>query len=299
MSVVTIAAAQYPIDWLADWGAYESKLSLWVRGAAEQGARLAVFPEYGAMELASLAPDTAGSLHGSLESVAALAERVDDLHAGLAREYGLLIVAGSLPWRLDDGRFVNRARIFSPNGRRGFQDKLVMTRFENEQWHVSPGSDLTVFNTDIGKLGIAICYDSEFPLIARALCEAGVEILAVPTCTDTVHGYWRVRLGCQARALENQCLVVQSPTVGLASWSPAVDENRGAAGFYCPPDGAFPDDGVVATGMPDQSRWVVASVDLASLRDLRADGAVLNALDWQRQPGAKTLRTVRTVDLRS
>jgi predicted amidohydrolase len=299
VSVVTIAAAQYPIDWLADWGAYESKLSLWVRGAAEQGARLAVFPEYGAMELASLAPDTAGSLHGSLESVAALAERVDDLHAGLAREYGLLIVAGSLPWRLDDGRFVNRARIFAPNGRRGFQDKLVMTRFENEQWHVSPGSDLTVFNTDIGKLGIAICYDSEFPLIARALCEAGVEILAVPSCTDTVHGYWRVRLGCQARALENQCLVVQSPTVGLASWSPAVDENRGAAGFYCPPDGAFPDDGVVATGMPDESRWVVASVDLASLRNLRADGAVLNARDWQRQSGAKTLRTVRGVDLRS
>ncbi|MFM5906857.1 MAG: carbon-nitrogen hydrolase family protein [Novosphingobium sp.] len=299
MTVITIAAAQYPIDWLNDWQAYESKIANWVSEAAGQGADLALFPEYGAMELASLVPDQAGDLAGSLEVVTQFAHRVDDLHASLATKHQLLIVAASLPCKLDDGSFVNRARIFAPNGKQGFQDKLVMTRFENEHWHVAAGSRVSVFDTDIGRMGICICYDSEFPLIGRAMCDAGAEVLLVPSCTDSLQGYWRVRLGCLARALENQCLVVQSPTVGMAPWSPAVDENHGAAGFYAPPDGSFPADGIVRIGTVDQPGWVSGTFDLNSLRELRAGGSVLNARDWQRQPGAGTLGSVEIVDLRS
>ena len=49
-----LAAAQYPIDWLEGWQAYVAKLTRWVEEAAREGAQLLVFPEYGAMELASL-----------------------------------------------------------------------------------------------------------------------------------------------------------------------------------------------------------------------------------------------------
>jgi predicted amidohydrolase len=49
-----LAAAAYPLDAFADWAAYEVKLTAWVAEAAGQGADLLVFPEYGAMELASL-----------------------------------------------------------------------------------------------------------------------------------------------------------------------------------------------------------------------------------------------------
>lgn len=52
--VFTVAAAQYPIDRLATWQAYKSKLVRWVESAAREGAQLLVFPEYGGMELASL-----------------------------------------------------------------------------------------------------------------------------------------------------------------------------------------------------------------------------------------------------
>ena len=114
------------------------------------------------------------------------------------------------------------------------------------------------FRLDIGsaRIGIAICYDVEFPLIARALVEAGAEVILAPSCTDTVHGYWRVRVGAQARALENQCVVVQAPLVGAVDWSPAVDMNRGAAGVFGPPDLGFPEDGVIAQGEMDKPCFV-------------------------------------------
>lgn len=294
----TIAAAQYPIERLTDWAAYEAKLSRWVGEAAAAGAALAVFPEYGSMELASLDPASAGDLAGSLAFVASLLPRVDALHARLAAESGLHILAASAP-RLDpDGRYRNAARLFAPGGNSGTQDKLVMTRFEREQWGVSAGAALKVFDTALGRLAVSICYDSEFPLLARAQVEAGAEVLLVPSCTDALHGYWRVRIGAQARALEGQCYAVHSPTVGEAEWSPAVDVNRGAAAVYGPPDRGFPDDGVIALGDLDKPQWVLAEIDTGRVADLRADGGVLNARHWAEQPGAQPLPAVEVVDLR-
>jgi predicted amidohydrolase len=298
MTRYTVAAAQYPIEQLADWDAYGAKLMRWVSEAAEAGAALAVFPEYGAMELASLEPATMGDLAGSLASVAALVPQVDALHAELAARFGLHILAASLPRRDADGRYRNAARLFAPNGKMGTQDKLVMTRFEREQWFVSAGQDgLTVFETALGKIAVLICYDSEFPLLARAAVDAGAEVLLVPSCTDSLHGYWRVRIGAQARALESQCFAVQSPTAGLAEWSPAVDVNRGAAGIYGPPDRGMPEDGVIAVGAEGASQWVLGTINLAKVAELRADGGVLNMRDWQDQPGAGALPAVTLASL--
>lgn len=298
MTRFAVAAAQYPIEALADWSAYASKITRWVEQAEAGGAALAVFPEYGAMELASLDPATMGDLAGSLASVSALLPRVDELHAGLAERTGMHILAASAPFQRSDGAYVNRARLFTPGGKVGVQDKLIMTRFEREEWGVSAGGPLRLFDTALGRIGVTICYDSEFPLLARALVEAGMELLLVPSCTEAALGYWRVRLGAQARALEGQCYAVHSPTVGQADWSPAVDSNRGAAAIYGPPDRGFPDDGVVALGAMDAVQWVFGEVDLARVAELRADGGVLNALHWREQPGAGTLPAVEVVDLR-
>lgn len=303
----TIALAQYPIDQLADWGAYEAKLTRWVEEAAAGGAALAVFPEYGAMELASLDPATQGDLRGSLATVADAMPRVDALHKALAARTGMHILAASGPVRV--GRhYVNRARLFTPGGKVGHQDKLMMTRFEAEEWGISSAttvaSPLCLFDTALGRIAIAICYDSEFPLIARAAVEGGAQLLLVPSCTDTLQGYWRVRIGSQARALEGQMFVAQSPTVGKAAWSPAVDVNHGAAGLYGPPDGPkggdwkLPADGVLAMGEMDRAQWVFASVDLGQVDVLRANGGVLPARDWVRQPGAVILPEVQVVSLK-
>jgi predicted amidohydrolase len=137
--------------------------------------------------------------------------------------------------------------------------------------------------------GVAICYDAEFPLIARAMSDAGAAMILVPSCTDSLRGYHRVRVGARARALENQCYVVHSPTVGEALWSPAVDNNVGAAGVYGPPDIGFPEDGIVAQGGLNDAMWLYADLDLTAVTRVRLDGKVLNDKHWAEQPGAPPL----------
>ena len=123
-----------------------------------------------------------------------------------------------------------------------------MTPFERD-WGIKPGHPIRVFDTQIGKIGIAICYDSEFPLLVRGMAEAGAEVILIPSCTERISGYHRVRAGARARSLENQVATVLSPTVGDALWSPAVDHNAGAAGIYVPPEQMVSDDGVLAEGV--------------------------------------------------
>ena len=281
MNVLRIAAAQYPIEALPDWNAYEAKIARWIGDAAAQGARLLVFPEYFSMELAALfAPDVRASLSGQIAALQALLPRFLALFVRQARTHGVTICAGSFPVRADDGRYRNRSYLFHADGCIDFQEKLQMTRFEREQWDIQAGDELRVFDSALGKLGIAICYDSEFPLIARRMAERGADVILVPSCTDTLAGYWRVRIGCQARALENQCYVVQASTVGEAPWSPAVDVNIGAAAIYTPVDRGFPDDGVLAIGVLNAPQWVFADVAPASIARVRNEGQVFNYRDW-------------------
>jgi predicted amidohydrolase len=293
-----VAAAQYPIDRFRAFADYEIKITHWVTDAAGKGARLIVFPEYGAMELASVAgPDIAGDLKRSIEALQDFLPAAHDLHKNLATQHQVYICAASAPLRQTDGTFRNTARLFAPSGKVGTQEKRVMTRFEREEWAISSGEGLNVFETSLGKIGIAICYDAEFPLLVRALVEAGAEMILVPSCTDAMPGYHRVRIACAARALENQCFVVQSPTVGEADWSPAVDANAGAANVFGPPDRCFPDDGVIATGALNQPGFVFADIDLWRVKDVRRDGQVLNHLHWKEQPGAGELPEVTQVKL--
>ncbi|MBP6012978.1 MAG: carbon-nitrogen hydrolase family protein [Alphaproteobacteria bacterium] len=287
---VRVAAAQYPIDAIASWEAYAGKIARWVGEAAGEGAQLLLFPEYAAMEAARMfAPEVWSDLQSSIDFVGGSRGKIDALHAELAEKHQVYIVASSLPVRDDDGVATNIARVISPRGRIAEQRKLIMTRFEREQWRVQGGRDVNVFDTRIGTFGVAICYDVEFPLIARAMSDAGAAMILVPSCTDTLHGYHRVRVGAQARALENQCYVVHAPTVGEAPWSPAVDRNVGAAGVYGPPDLGFPDDGVVARGRMNEPMWLYAELDLTAITRVRMEGAVFNDKHWREQPGAATL----------
>lgn len=286
-----LAAAQYPIDPIASWDAFEGKLRAWFSSAAAQGAQLLVFPEYGSMELARIAgEDVWSDLQRSIDFIGGLRGRIDALHADLARMHHVHVVAASLPERDPrDGRAYNVARLITPVGELGEQRKIVMTRFEREKWGIQGGRDVRVFDTTLGLIGIATCYDAEFPLIARAMCEVGAELILVPSCTEGAFGFHRVRVGARARALENQCHVVQSPTVGNALWSPAVDRNHGAAGVFGPPDLGFPVDGVIAEGAVNEPQWLFADINPTAVERVRREGAVLNHAHWKEQPGVSHL----------
>jgi predicted amidohydrolase len=284
MSRYRVAAAQYPVSRPASWDEAEATLSRWVAEAAAGGASLLAFPEYAAMVLPALLPQALQSdLEAQLNALQDLRERYLDLHCRLACQHRVYLLAGSFPWQVGAGRFHNRAWLCAPDGDAGFQDKRVMTRFEREHWRISGAVELKVFDTALGRIGIQICYDAEFPLPARAQVEAGAELLLIPSCTDAAAGYHRVRIAAQARALENQCYAVLSPLVGEASWSPAVDINVGAAGVYGPPDRGFPGDGVLVQGRLNQPGWVYADLDLDLVAQVRQQGQVLNFRHWPEQ----------------
>jgi predicted amidohydrolase len=295
---VHIAAAAYPLDALATLGAVEDKIARWVAEAAGDGAELLVFPEYGAMELAAPAGETVvASLDASLEAVSAARDRIDAVHADLAERYKVHILGASGPRLGADGRYRNSTRFFAPSGRSGTQDKLVMTPFEHD-WGIVPGEIAQVFDTSLGKVGVAICYDSEFPLLVRAMVEAGTEIILVPSCTEFVSGYHRIRTAAMARALESTCATVVSPTVGDSAWSPAVDYNNGAAGIYVPAENGLSDTGILAEGGLNAPGWVHATVDLAALARLADTGEMRNRADWRHQPGGMpALPAARVVSL--
>ncbi len=285
-NALKVAAAQYPIGQLASLAAWEDKIAHWVAKGAATGAELLVFPEYAAIEQAAcFGIEVYSDLGRTLRKVAELADQRVAVHAELAKKHKVHILVGSGPKARRDGRYVNAAQIVAPSGAVGEQEKLVMTPFERD-WGIVAGSPPRVFDTALGKLGIAICYDSEFPLLVRAMAEAGAEVVLVPSCTERISGYHRVRTGSLARALENTIATVQSPTVGDAPWSPAVDFNAGAAGIYVPAEHGVSDSGVLAEGTLNAAQWVTASIDLGRLRRVRETGEMRNFADWSLQPGA-------------
>lgn len=282
---VGIAAAAYPLDALPTLGAVEDKIARWVAEAAGDGAELLVFPEYGAMELAAPAGEAVcADLAASLAAVSDALPRIDAVHADLAARHRVHILAGSGPRRCADGRYRNTARLFAPSEKSGAQDKLIRTPFEHD-WRLSSGDAVNVFDTSLGRIGVAICYDSEFPLLVRAMIDAGAEIILIPACTEFASGYHRVRTAALARALEGTCVAVLSPTVGESTWSPAIDYNSGAAGIYVPADKSLSDSGVLAEGTLNAPGWVHGTVDLAALARLADTGEMRNRADWRNQPG--------------
>ena len=277
---VRVAAAQYDIGYFHHWREYCDKARSWVEEAARNDAKILLFPEYGTLELASLFGSAAQeSMDAQLHALQSVLPDYLALYQQLAQQYGVYIVPGSYPVAVGE-RYRNRAYLFDPSGNYDFQEKLMMTRFENEQWHIEPGDDIKLFDTDYGPVAISICYDSEFPMIARRQVEMGANLILVPSCTDTLAGYYRVRIGSQARALENQCYVLHSPTVGEADWNEAVDVNNGAAAIYTPVDYGFPSDGILAIGELNQVQWVYGDLNLAKVDLVRQTGQVFNYRNW-------------------
>ena len=279
-----VATAAFPLDRHDDWASYTSKISSWVVEAKSNGAELLVFPEYALMELASLEPE-AKDMHTQARVVAGMYDAAEALFADLAKANDVFILLGSGPaWRGHD--LVNRTALISRSGISVQQDKQIMTRFERDPWGICRGGPLKVFDTPLGRIGVLICYDGEFPLLGRKLVEEGVDFILLPSCTEELSGYWRVRIGAISRALEGQCVTVMSSIVGQAPWCEAISSGTGAGGVFGPPDTGFPATGVIAVGELNVPSWTYAEIDLEAIRNVRADGRVLNRLHWAEQSNA-------------
>lgn len=267
-----IATTAYRIDRVGSEAEYRDKVTRMCETAAGEGARVLLLPEYAPVELTALRLD--GDVRVQLQALQQAMPLYLETHAALARRLQVVIVAGSFPQRLPDGDYRNRAYVFGPRGEIGVQEKLHMTRWEVEAWGMVAGQGIQVFDAFGIRFGVNICLDVELGGQARRQAEVGAELILVPSCTDTLHGWHRVRTGALARALENQCFVAMASVVGTADWSEALDSNVGAAGVFAPMEEGFPCDGVLAAGTLNEPGWVYADLDFERLRATREHGVV-------------------------
>ena len=280
MDRIRIATLQYFVRPIRVFEEFRHQVEGLVRTAAGYECQLLVFPEYFAVQLLTL-----GDLGAPMrEQVRALADRTPallELMGGLARQHGIHIVAGSFPVRdaAQPDKLYNQSHFFAPDGSHGHQGKLHMTRFEKEVWKVSPSDRLRVFETGFGRLAIAICYDVEFPEIARAAARQDALLLVVPSYTDDRQSYLRVRYCAHARAIENQMYVIHATTVGSLPMVPAISLNYGQASLLSPSDFAFGRDGIIAEGSPNQESMVIGELNLKTIAEARETGTVLPLRD--------------------
>ncbi|KAB2966898.1 MAG: carbon-nitrogen hydrolase family protein [Thermoanaerobaculia bacterium] len=277
---VRVAAIQYYVRPVDSFDRFAAQVSALVATAADYKADLVVFPEYFTVQLLTLG-DLGKPIREQVRDLAAQVPAFLELMSGLARRYGVHLVAGSIPGRGDNGELHNDCHVFGPGGGHAVQGKLHMTRWEREEWMVSPRRRLRVIETPFGRMAVAICYDVEFPEIARAAARRGCDILVVPSCTDDRQGFLRVRYCAQARAIENQMFVIQACTVGSLPMVPAVSLNYGQASILTPSDFTFSRDGILAEGAVNSEMMVIGVLRLDDLRASRETGTVLPLRDSQ------------------
>jgi predicted amidohydrolase len=135
---------------------------------------------------------------------------------------------------------------------------------------------MNVFDTDRGRVAINVCYDVEFPELARIAADKGAQILFVPFNTDVRSGYLRVRLCAQARCIENHLYTAISGCIGNLPFVENADIHYAQSGLFTPADIPFSRDAVAAECQPNIETLIIHDVDLELLKRHRQSGTVQN-----------------------
>lgn len=281
---IRIASLQYFMRPVASFDQFYEQARSLVETAADYNCRVVIFPEYFSTQMLTLG-DVKRPIDQQIRNLANQEAKFTDMMASLAKRYNIYLVGGTIPSLGEapsDNKVYNRCHVFSPKGDSNYQSKLHMTRFEDEEWLVSCGKHLKIFETDFGKFAVTVCYDVEFPLIARVAAQHGAQILITPSCTDDRQGFLRVRYCAHARAIENQMYVIQSCTVGSIPMVPAISLNYGQAAILNPCDFSFSRDGILAEGVPNQESMVIGELNLGLIDESRERGTVLPLKDSQK-----------------
>jgi predicted amidohydrolase/GNAT superfamily N-acetyltransferase len=196
----------------------------------------------------------------------------------LAISYNVNIITGSLP-SLEENGLKNIGYLCHRNGSVDKYEKIHITPDEAKHWGIQGGDSLKVFDTDAGRIGILICYDVEFPELPRLLAEQGMQLLFVPFLTDTQNAYMRVRLCAQARAIENECFVAITGSVGNLPKVENMDISYSQAAVFTPSDFAFPSNCIKSEATANTEMILIAEVDLSLLHELHSYGSVRNLKD--------------------
>ena len=236
----------------------------------------ALFPEFFNAPL--MADDNHLPESQAIRKLAQYTPEVVQKFSELAISYNINIITGSMP-EIRDDLLYNAGYICKRDGSTERYEKMHVTPDEAKVWGMQGGKEIKTFDTDCGKIGVLICYDSEFPELSRLLADEGMDILFVPFLTDTQNGYSRVRHCAQARAIENECYVAIAGSVGNLPKVHNMDIQFAQSMVFTPCDFSFPANGIKAEATTNTEMILIADVDIDLLRELNQFGSVRNMRD--------------------
>ncbi|RME40546.1 MAG: GNAT family N-acetyltransferase [Deltaproteobacteria bacterium] len=275
-TVVRLGLVQWQMRPYADVDVLMQQVEYFVDAVSGYRCDFALFPEY------FNAPLMARFNHLSEpQAIRELAQYTDEIvqrFSNLAISYNINIITGSLP-ELRGDKLFNVGYLCRRDGSTERYEKIHVTPDEARVWGLQGGSQIKAFDTDCGRIGILICYDSEFPELGRLLADQGMKILFVPFLTDTQNGFSRVRYCAQARAIENECYVAIAGSVGNLPNVHNMDIQYAQSMVFTPCDFAFPANGIKAEATPNTEMILIADVDLDLLKELHEFGSVQNLKD--------------------
>ena len=193
----------------------------------------------------------------------------------LARTYGLYLAAGSIPelaMESDMGcmpvtRIYNTAYVFDRQGRQIAKHRkmhLFDIKVKGGQWFresdtLAPGEEVTVFDTEFGKIGLCICYDIRFPELGRLMALEGARMVLVPAAFNMTTGPVHWELMYRSQAVFNQVFYVAT--------SPARDMN---AGYHAWGHSMVVNPwGTVLAEMDEKEGYLVTELNLADVEPVR------------------------------
>ncbi|MEX0684784.1 MAG: carbon-nitrogen hydrolase family protein [Balneolales bacterium] len=268
---VRICCIQYQMRKINSFDEFATQVEYFVDVASEYKSDFALFPELLTTQLLSFEVEKRPGQ--AARELAKYTDQYVEFFTDMAISYNVNIIAGS-HFTLEEDNVFNVSYLFRRDGSVDKQYKIHVTPSEALWWGVQPGSIPKIFDTDRGKIAINICYDVEFPELARYAVDHGAQILFVPYCTDERHGFTRVRICAQARAIENQLYVAMAGTTGNIPSVENMAIQYAQSAIFTPSDFNFARDGVAAVSEENAEMVVIADVDLEVLRRGRQSGTV-------------------------
>lgn len=272
---VRVCALQYMMRLVKDFQDFAGHCEYFVDVASEYHCDFIVFPEMFTTQLLSFMQPSRPA--AAMRQLSRFTPKYVDLFTKLAIKHNINIVGGS-HFTIEEGNLYNISFLFRRDGTIGKQYKIHVTPSERKWWGVQPGQKVEVFDTDRGKVAILICYDIEFPELARIAVQKGANMIFVPFNTDERSAYMRIRYCAHARCIENQIYVVISGCVGNLPSVENLDIHYAQSAILTPSDISFSRDGVAAECPPNIETLIFRDLDLTLLRQQRESGSVLN---WQ------------------
>ena len=275
---VRIATCQLQARAVSGFDEFMRHVEYFVDVAADYESDFILFPELFTLMLLSAEEKELSPIE-AIEALSRYTPKIRQKLSEMALSYNINIIGGSHPTRMDDGDIHNVAYVCLRDGSIHAQEKIHPTPNEAYWWNIKGGDSIDAIPTDCGPIGVLICYDSEFPELARRLVDEGARIIFVPFCTDSRQGYMRVRYCAQARAIENQCFTVLSGNVGNLPNVANMDIQYAQSCILTPCDFPFARDGIAAEATENVETLTISDVNLADLAWARSEGTVRNLTD--------------------